>query len=159
IFALTHWARTALGLAALCLTVGSASAQSYCSVGASSPGDAGITQVTFNTISNSSSSNPAYTDYTAQSTTVMHGEVHALPVTIRATGFFADNTAVAWIDWKQNGTFESTEDDDLGTRSGGFGGSTGLTSNSPLSITIPGTALTGPTRMRIRTRQGSAPSA
>ncbi|MGB6046758.1 MAG: GEVED domain-containing protein [Flavobacteriales bacterium] len=163
IFALTHWARTALGLAALCLTVGSASAQSYCSVGASSPGDAGITQVTFNTISNSSTSNPAYSDYTAQSTTVLKGSTYALSVSINAQGSFfgsKTNTAVAWIDWNQNGTFEGSEQYALGTRNWvAFGSNTGLTSASPLNIVIPASAATGPTRMRIRMRFGSTPSA
>ncbi|MBX2983906.1 MAG: T9SS type A sorting domain-containing protein [Flavobacteriales bacterium] len=162
ISALAYWARMALGLAALCLTVGSASAQSYCSVGSNNAGSAGITQVIFGTINNSSSSNPAYTDYTAQSTSVLKGSSYPLSVKIKATGgaFGSANTAVAWIDWNQNGTFEGSETYNLGTLTGySWNEVEDFPSGSPVSITIPGTALTGNTRMRIRTRRGSAPSA
>ncbi|MGB3526934.1 MAG: GEVED domain-containing protein, partial [Flavobacteriales bacterium] len=161
--ALTHWVRAALGLVALCLMGGGATAQSYCAAGASSAGTAGITQVTFNTINNSSTSNPAYSDYTAQSTTVLKGSTYALSVSINAQGSLfgsKTNTAVAWIDWNQNGTFEGSEQYALGTRNWVvFGSNTGLTSASPLNIVIPASAATGPTRMRIRMRFGSTPSA
>src|SRR5690606_10522539 len=113
--------------------------------------------------SNSSTSNPAYSDYTAQSTTVLKGSTYALAVSINAQGSFfgsKTNTAVAWIDWNQNGTFEGSEQYALGTRNWvAFGSNTGLTSASPLNIVIPASAATGPTRMRIRMRFGSTPSA
>lgn len=144
---------------ALCGFAGPAQAQSYCSPGASTAGSAGIKRVVFNTINNSSPSSPAYSDFTSQSTTVTQGETHALSVWINATGSFTTNTAMAWIDWDRNGIFDAAEGYNLGTRTGSYSGSTGLTSNSPLNITIPGTALPGSTRMRIRTRQGSAPGA
>ena len=155
------WLRATIGLMALFFMAGQLSAQTYCAV--SGNGDAGITKVVFNTIDNSSPSNVGYSDFTGQSTTVMHGETHALSVTINATGgFFSSktNTAVAWIDWNRNGTFEASEAYSLGTRSSGYSGSsTGTTSNSPLNITVPLTASTGATRMRIRTREGGAPVA
>jgi hypothetical protein len=156
--------RTAIAMVALVIFAGSAQGQTYCSAGASSAGSAGITQVTFNTISNSSSSNPAYTDYTAQSTTVVKGSTYALSVTIVATSSFfgsSENTAMAWIDWDQDGTFSGSESYALGSLTSGSWSTSveGLTSNSPLNITVPTSALTGTTRMRIRTRRGSAPSA
>ncbi|MBK9060441.1 MAG: hypothetical protein IPL81_11425 [Flavobacteriales bacterium] len=139
---------------------GLAQAQSYCSAGASSAGSAGITQVIFNTIDNSSSSTPAYTNYTAQSTTVLKGSSHDLSVKIQATGFLTNNTAVGWIDWNHDGDFDDVgETYALGTLNSGWSGAIGNTSASPLNITVPLTATSGNTRMRIRTRQGSAPSA
>ena len=156
--ALRIWLKAAAGLMALFFAAGQVSAQTYCAV--TGNGDAGITKVVFNTINNSSASNVGYTDFTGQSTTVMHGETHALSVTINATGgFFSSktNTAVAWIDWNQNGTFEASEAYSLGTHSSGYSGSsTGTTSNSPLNISVPTTALVGTTRMRIRTHEGGA---
>lgn len=144
--------------AVLCLVL-QTNAQTYCTAGASTPGTAGITLVDFNTINNSSSSSPAYSDYTAISTSVNPGQSYSLSVTITATGILATNTARAWIDWNQDGTFAATEEYDLGTVTSGFGNITDLTSNSPLSITVPMTATTGSTRMRIRTRRGTAPPA
>ncbi len=144
----------------LIFAAGQVSAQTYCA--ATGSGAAGITNVVFNTINNSSSSSPGYTDFTGQSTTVYLGSTHALSVTINATGgFFSSktNTAVAWIDWNQNGTFDASEAYALGTRASGNFGSTGLTSNSPLNIIVPASAATGTTRMRIRTTQGTAPGA
>ncbi|MBS1569508.1 MAG: T9SS type A sorting domain-containing protein [Bacteroidetes bacterium] len=135
------------------------SAQTYCTAGASTPGAAGITLVSFNSINNSSSSSPAYSDFTSISTSVNPGQSYGLSVTITATGFFATNTARAWIDWNQDGTFAASEEYDLGTVTSGLGNVTDLTSNSPLNITVPLTATAGNTRMRIRTRRGTAPPA
>ncbi|MBS1938223.1 MAG: hypothetical protein JSS84_10495, partial [Bacteroidetes bacterium] len=157
----TRWAhaRTALGLAALLGLAPRAQGQTYCTAGAATPGSAGITKVVFNTINNSSSANPAYTDFTSLSTSVTQGSTYALSVTIKATGLFATNTATAWIDWNRNGVFDANETYDLGTVNGLFGSNEDLTSNSPLNITVPLSAVAGSTRMRIRTRQGSAPPA
>ncbi|MBZ0206316.1 MAG: hypothetical protein K8H89_08320, partial [Flavobacteriales bacterium] len=160
----THRLRNAIWLLALCSFSTLAQAQTYCSAGASTAGSAGITEVTFNTINNPSSSNPAYTDYTAQSTSVLKGSTYALSVTIVATSTFfgtSENTAMAWIDWNQDGTFSGSESYALGSLTSGSWSTSveGLTSNSPLNITVPTSALTGTTRMRIRTRRGSAPSA
>ena len=141
-----------------------ARSQSYCTAGANTPGAAGITEVVFNEISNASVATPAYSNFTAQITNVVVGNSYQLSVKVVATGTLfgsPTNTAMAWIDWNQNGTFEASESYALGTLNAGLFGSEaeGYTSASPLNITVPGTALGGNTRMRVRTRRGSAPSA
>jgi hypothetical protein len=134
-------------------------AQTYCTAGASSPGAAGITLVEFNTINNSSSSDPAYTDFTAISTSVYKGQSYNLSVTIKATGTLTTSYARAWFDWNHDGTFSASEEYDLGSVTTFLGTVTDLTSLSPLSITIPVSATTGNTRMRVRMRRGGTPSA
>ena len=151
--------KVVLGTIAAIGMVVQAGAQTYCSAGANTPGAAGITQVVFNTINNSSSSSPAYTDFTSISTSVTQGQGYNLSVTITATGLFATNTAKAWIDWNQDGTFAASEEYNLGTVTAGFGNTTAVTSSSPVSITVPLTAAPGNTRMRIRTQRGGAPAA
>ncbi|MEO7081368.1 MAG: GEVED domain-containing protein, partial [Flavobacteriales bacterium] len=103
---------------------------------------------------NSSSSNPAYNDYSAMSTIVYAGESYPLTVTANAPGFAVSSTK-AWIDWNQNGTFEASESFDLGTVAFGAG----VTSNSPANVTVPLTAVGGRTIMRIRAASGTSVSA
>lgn len=100
---------------------------------------------------------PAYTNYTAQSTTVLKGSSHDLSVKVpQATGFLTNNTAVGWINWNHDGDFDDVgETYALGTLNSGWSGAIGNTSASP-EHRVPLTATSGNTRMRIRTRQGSA---
>jgi hypothetical protein len=107
----------------------------------------GITNVTFNTINSTSTGDNAYTDNSATITTVNKGQAYPLSVKVNTAGNYTANTK-AWIDWNHDCTFDaSTEEYNLGAISNV---TSGLTGSSPLSITIPTTALTGNTKMRIR---------
>ena len=117
----------------------------------------GITNVTFNTINNTTSATTiGYTDYTAsQSTTVNTGSAYALSVKINTGGNYT-NYAKAWIDWNHDGVFSTTtEEYNLGTA---VNTASGLTTLSPLSITVPAGAVIGTTRMRVSTQYNAAPS-
>lgn len=117
----------------------------------------GITNVTFNTINNSTSATSSgYTDYTAtQSTTVSRGNPYTLSAKINTGGNFTNYTK-AWIDWNHDGVFSTgTEEYNLGTAKNVSNGSTSV---SPLSLTVPAAAVTGTTRMRVSTRFSAAPS-
>lgn len=117
----------------------------------------GITNVTFNTINNTTSGTTAgYTDYTAsQSTTVSTGSTYTLTVKINTGGNYT-NYAKAWIDWNHDGTFStSTEEYNLGTATNVTNGNSSL---SPLSITVPAGAVIGTTRMRVSTQYNAAPT-
>ena len=117
----------------------------------------GITNVTFNTINNTTSGTTAgYTDYTAsQSTTVNTGSAYTLSVKINTGGNYT-NYAKAWIDWNHDGVFSTTtEEYNLGTA---VNTASGLTTLSPLSITVPAGATIGTTRMRVTTQYNAAPS-
>lgn len=122
----------------------------YCNsnVSPSSDDATGITQVQFNTINQSSTGVPSYTDNTAVSTTVLINQTYDLTVNVATAG--NQNYTKAWIDWNRDGDFNTTtEEYDLGTT---LGAAT-LASNSPLSVYVPGNALPGNTRMRIATQR------
>ena len=129
----------------------------YCTPSVSFPlwGD-GIVRVVFNTIDNSTGIN-GYTDYTSsQSTTVILGASYNLSVYINTAGNFTNNQKV-WIDWNQDGVFNTTpgsaggmgEEYDLGTAKNV---TNGLSSLCPLNITVPPGATLGATRMRVSSK-------
>lgn len=115
---------------------------SYCASNATSTIDSMISNVTFNTINNSSAACTGYTNFTAISTTVTKTLSYNLTIAkadcdggTNYTGRFA-----AWIDWNQNGTFEAGEQV-LADAAASLGPIT-------VSVTVPAGALTGATRMR-----------
>jgi len=103
----------------------------------------GISNVSFDAINNPTTNVPAapyYTSYAAPTSSPMQGITYPLTVTGGGYGQYA-----VWIDYNHSGTFDAAEYTYLGTLS------TGITpSNFSANIAIPGTALTGPTKMRIR---------
>jgi len=109
-----------------------------------------ITRVRISTLDNASTCGtgpPAgYSNYT---TTVAAPTVYsgaANPITVDAPATWTEGVCV-WIDYNQNGQFETTEYTSLGNKPAG---QTSVTGN----IAIPSTALNGTTRMRVRIRFG-----
>ena len=128
---------------------------SYCSSYGNTFYSTGTVNVSFNTINNTSGSSTDYEDYTSISTTVDRTVAYNLSVSVNTAGSFTVHT-LAWIDWNQDGVFNtSTEEYDLGTANSVTSGTTSL---SPLSITIPATATLGNTRMRVSTKYNSDPT-
>lgn len=115
--------------------------------------DTGITNVTFNTINNSTSGTAAYTDYTSISTSVMGTSTYPLSVRVNTAGNFTVNVRV-WIDWNANGTFEAGEQYNLGSATNV---TDGATSASPFNILVPNTP--GTYQMRIRAVYNAVPTA
>ncbi len=105
----------------------------------------GITHVEFEDISNSSDGQPGYTDFTSNSTTLMQNETYQLTVQVNTAGDYSYNQ-LAWIDWDKDGEFEASEKYDLGSATDV---TDGASSNSPLDIDVPGSAVTGTTYIRI----------
>jgi hypothetical protein len=100
-----------------------------------------ITNVTFGSISNNTTCSPAgYSSYATPVSTIVQGVAYPVSVTVGPGG--AEYVA-AWIDYNQNGIFESSEFSTLGTTTGGTVSAT---------ITAPLTAVAGKTKMRIRVR-------
>ena len=123
-------------------------ALNYCPSQGTTPDVTGITAVVFNTINQTSPSTNGYTDFTSVSTTVELGATHNLVVNVNTDTF--QNYTRAWIDWNKDGDFnDSGESYDLGDA---YDGLNELTSNAPLSITVPSNASIGNTRMRIATQ-------
>jgi len=127
---------------------------SYCTYNITNNDPTGITSVTFGTISNTSIGGPSYSDFTTQSTTVEQGGIYQLNVNVNTDGNWTVNTKV-WIDWNQNYIFEVEEEYSLGSA---LNTTNGITSLSPLNITVPTGATLGETRMRIVSVEASDPA-
>lgn len=124
----------------------------YCEPSFTDLDDEWITNVTFNTIDNTTVAEggpSSYGDYTAQSTTVTLGTTYEISVTFEST--WSQDIAV-WFDWNHDGDFiDAGEEyilaDDI---------------TSPLTvtldITVPLTATIGSTRMRVMTTETDPPS-
>ena len=111
--------------------------------------------MSFNTISSSSTGTAAYTDFLSISTTVLTGSSYALSARVNTAGNYTVNTK-AWIDWNKNLVFDANEEYNLGSATNVTDGATSL---SPVSITVPATAVVGTTRMRVRATYNTAPTA
>jgi len=126
---------------AFCLNAGEA--PEYCE----SYGNNGyewITNVTFNTIDNTTGAEPGgYGDYTSISTLVNQGEVHNLSVDFVFDG---SECIRAWIDWDHNWIFDEDEMYEVG--SGGDDPPPPL----DINITVPMSAVLGETRMRVQNK-------
>lgn len=130
----------------------------YCAWTPSTLSD-GITRVIFNTIDNSTVGTNAYTN-TGLSTTVVRGSSYPITVNVNTGGSYTNNQKV-WIDWNQDGTFNTTagtsgglgEEYNLGSANGV---TNGISSLCPLTITIPATATLGTTRMRVVSKYSTA---
>jgi hypothetical protein len=123
----------------------------YCTPCYTNQTDDWITNVTFNTINNTTGVEPGgckYGDYTSLSTDVQIGTTYQLSVTF-SSGTYTEHVW-AWFDWNQDRVYAASEGYDLGQ-----GASATLTKN----ITIPAGALLGPTRMHVIEKYNSDPTA
>lgn len=117
------------------------------------------TRVIFNTIDNESDTDgikvAPYTDYTSISTNVKREEDYDLTVHVNTDGNFTVHTIV-WIDWNQDCDFDdANETYDLGTARDVLNEATSL---SPLTVTVPASALLGGTIMRVATEWNRDPT-
>src|SRR5690625_2288874 len=115
-----------------------------------------MTRVVFAGIDNPSSatSTDAYEDFTAIEGEVTQGETY--PIALEGyTGGSYTNRFTVWIDWNQDGTFESREM----TVVGSIYGSTGTAGHQATSdIIVPVDATLGTTRMRVITNCTTSPT-
>lgn len=127
----------------------------YCTSNGNTSYQTSVTNVTLNTINNTTAKPAAYNDYTSTSTSLQQNESYNLSVSVNTAGSFTLHT-FAWIDWNIDGDFaDAGESFDLGVATNTASGTTSL---SPLSITVPITATVGTTRMRVSTRYSSDPT-
>ncbi|HEV7780344.1 MAG TPA: choice-of-anchor J domain-containing protein, partial [Chitinophagaceae bacterium] len=111
-----------------------------------------IIRVRFSTLDNPSTCGtgpPAgYSNFTAlPAPTIYSGAAN--PITVDLNGIWSKGVGV-WIDYNRNGAFEASEFTNIGS---GPAATTSFTTN----INIPASALSGTTRMRVRTRFGGVP--
>ncbi|MCF6169425.1 MAG: GEVED domain-containing protein [Bacteroidales bacterium] len=116
----------------------------------------GTTNVAVNTLNNASGKPAAYSDYTSMSADMEVGNTRNLSIRVNTDGSYTVHTLV-WIDWNQNCDFtDAGEQYDLGTATNV---ADGLTSLSPLGISVPSDALLGATTMRVSTKYNADPTA
>ena len=127
------------------------SACTYCTTSYSNTSDDWISNLTFNTINNSSGST-TYSNFTSLSTNVNPGSTYPLSVNVTVNGAWVQH-AIVWIDWNKNCTFgDAGEIYDLGQTPGTAGTFT-LSTNA----TVPAGASLGSTRMRVSERYSQNP--
>lgn len=117
----------------------------YCTVTNNTSGQY-LTRVIFGNINNASGfATQGYADYTAQFATAARGSTVSLSLTLQS--WWAGTRAPAWIDWNRDGDFTDAGEQVLNASGTAVGDYT-------TPVTIPATALTGTTRMRIRAEYG-----
>ena len=126
----------------------------YCASNATNTTDSAISNVTFNTINNTTSACTGYTDFRAISTTVIKSSIYNLTIAKNSCsgGTNYSGRFAAWIDWNQNGTFEAGEQV--------LTDATDSVGPITIAVTVPAGALSGITTMRCILREGTtAPTA
>jgi len=84
------------------------------------------------------------------SVTLSAGGVYTLNVTPGSCGGNYGNALEAWIDWDQNGVFDASES--VGT----WSGTPGAVGALPFSVTVPASANSGVTTLRIQQQEGGS---
>ncbi|SEL68916.1 Por secretion system C-terminal sorting domain-containing protein [Aquimarina amphilecti] len=119
----------------------------YCSSQGNNVNDEYIDYVNIGGIDNTSAANSGYTDYTSQSGTVSYGQ-NTIILSLNYTGTVYTEYWNVWIDYNQNGTFEGSE---LIVSE-----STRSDANQSYDFTVPSSALSGTTRMRVTLKYNAA---
>ncbi len=109
------------------------------------------TLVNFGGINNASTKTTGYSDFKAIKTELIKGDKYNFKANVNTDGNKTVKT-YAWIDWNQNCLFDAGEKYDLGETTN----KNGATGNRGLEITIPSSALTGSTTLRVSTKLASA---
>jgi hypothetical protein len=125
----------------------------YCTSRGNSTADEWINRVQLGSINNTSGANGGYANFTNLSTNLIRGG-SSNTITIVPGRRAGTNFSLAyrvWIDYNQNGIFDTGEQVYNRSR-------TTATSVSG-SFTVPTTALTGPTRMRVSAKYNASPTA
>ena len=117
----------------------------YCTAGATSTAFEKISNVTFGTINNNSTSTAGYENFLTQSTNVIAGQT--LPISVSISGGFSSDQVFVWIDFNQDGDFTDAGES-VYTSAQGVGPHAG-------NITVPTSASLGATRMRVRMHDAS----
>jgi len=123
----------------------------YCTSQGNNSSDEWIQRVQLGSINNNSGNNGGYADFTNISTTLVKGTSNTITITPGWSGTRYREAYRVWIDYNQNGVFDSNELVYNRTR-------TNATSVSG-SFTVPTTALNGPTRMRVSMKYNASPTA
>ncbi|MEO1258994.1 MAG: GEVED domain-containing protein [Bacteroidota bacterium] len=126
----------------------------YCSSTSGFPWHDWISGVLFEQIDNGSGKT-AFSDFTNQSANVAAGNSYPIAMTCGFSWYTYDEHWMVWIDYNQDGTFQ--EPDEIALSIFEPAPPNGTDNHTIFgNIDIPGTALSGPTRMRISLKRSSA---
>ncbi|MBF9144175.1 GEVED domain-containing protein [Hymenobacter properus] len=110
------------------------------------PGTPGFTNATN---ANSTSGYGDFTASTSNTTTLVQGVTYTNGVSVIVRSNNANSQGGLWIDYDHSGTFDASEYTLIGSSS-----LTATDVTFPVTLTVPASALLGPTRMRVRWRNG-----
>ncbi len=124
---------------------------SYCTSQGNNTNDEYIDRVQLGSINNLSGNNGGYADFTSISTSLSKGSSNTITITPRWSGRAYNEAYRVWIDYNQDGDFNDSGEQ-VYSRS--------RTKASPVSgsFTVPSSALTGATRMRVSMKYNANPS-
>lgn len=123
----------------------------YCASRGNNTADEWIQRVQIGTINNNSGNNGGYADFTGLTTNLVRGTSNTIVITPGWAGTKYREAYRVWIDYNRDGDFlDSGEQVVNVTR----------TNSTPISrsFTVPSTALTGPTRMRVSMKYNASPT-
>jgi len=133
-------------------TLANTTTPTYCSSQGNSTADERIARVQLNTINNPSTGTAGYENFTSISTSLTKGTAYTITVTPQWTStVYAEGYAV-WIDYNNDGDFDDA---------GELVWSRSASTTTPVSgtFTIPTTATTASTRMRVSMKYNAIPTA
>ncbi|MBL6447986.1 fibronectin type III domain-containing protein [Fulvivirga sp. 29W222] len=123
----------------------------YCDSKGNNTSDEWIQSVQIGSINNNSGSNGGYADFTSQSTSVSKGSSYTITITPAWAGTVYREAYGVWIDYNQDGDFA-----DAGEQV--YSRSRTNASSVSGSFTIPSSALSGATRMRVSMKYNADPT-
>ena len=125
---------------------------SYCASKGASVNDEYIQKVVLGTISNTSTGGNGYSDYTSMSTDLTKGSSNTITITPKWTGTVYSEGYGVWIDYNQDGDF-SDAGETVWTKA--------KSKTTPVSgtFTVPSSAVSGATRMRVVLKYNATPTA
>ncbi|WP_435262859.1 GEVED domain-containing protein [Tenacibaculum sp. nBUS_03] len=110
-----------------------------------------IDYVSFGGMTNTTTANEGYGDFTSKIATVTQGSTNQIIVSAGFSSTSYNEYFTVWIDYNRNGTFESNEKTTIGSSSSA--------GNRTANISIPTTATLGQTRMRVSMKYNGSPTA
>jgi len=123
---------------------------SYCNSNGNNTNYEYIDFVGLGGISNSTAANGGYADFTNQIANVTYGS-NTIVLSVGFSGSSYTENWKVWIDFNQNGTFESSEEV--------VTGSTSSAGNLSYNFNVPSSVISGTTRMRVSMKWNAAPTA
>jgi len=124
----------------------------YCFTKGNNVSDEWIGKVTIGSISNTTSANGGYGNFTSQKTDLTKGNSYSITINPTWSGTVYDEAYAVWVDWNRDGDFS-----DSGERV--YSKSASKATSATGSFTVPSGASVGYTRMRVSMKYNAIPTA